>query len=301
MAPEESGLGNYLRKALFVGGTALCLFALLAGIRVWAGRKTYRVVYHLGVPGSKVTEADLHRTVAVLAARLKALRGEFKVSRCNVQALPPDRIEVQLRCGGEPADPLAWLAMPGRAELHLLHPRDDILDRPGSGKLPPDYEVKTYREKRYVLGRGGELKTVESRYAVQREPALTVGGFSAVTIETVGMQKRVILTFTFAERDAHAFASLTALHAGRKLAMLIDGEMLFPPKQIESSVTAGRVQVQGFFYIPPLRRLAEMLNAGSLPLPLQELSRTVGCAAPASGPTAQDRTGPAPVIAQGYG
>jgi preprotein translocase subunit SecD len=59
------------------------------------------------------------------------------------------------------------------------------------------------------------------------------------------------------------------------MAMLIDGEMFFPPKEIDSAVTAGAVQVQGFFHIPPLRRLAATLNCGSLPAPLEEVSHTV--------------------------
>jgi len=165
--------------------------------------------------------------------------------------------------------------MQGLVEFRLVHPDQDILEARGPQGLPSSYEVKVYRRRRYMLTRLNELETVEERYAVEREPILRVAEFEEVTMDTVGPQKRVVMTFRFGKDDAEAFGRLTALHAGRRMAMLIDGEMFFPPKEIEAAVTSGAVQVQGFFHIPPLRRLAAALDCGSLPAPLQEVSHTV--------------------------
>jgi preprotein translocase subunit SecD len=229
--------------------------------------------YSLGPPGVEVAEPELRRAVEVLSARLEALRPEFKLASCSVQAVPPRRLRVQFRSSGDPLAPLAWLAMQGKAEFRLLHPRDDILLEAGAGALPAQYEVKVYREKRTILTKLGRVKTVEHQYAVERKPVLTVSGFKAVEFAAVGARKNIVLTFRFDEPDAAAFGALTALHAGRRMAMLIDGAMFFPPKRIESAVTAGGAQVQGFFHIADVRRLAKVLDCGSLPAPLEEVAR----------------------------
>jgi len=270
MAAAASELGRYLKRAVIVTGAVLCLFAVAAAVWARAGRRTYRAVYRLGGPDGQGGEAHLQRTAQVFSARLGELRREFRLGSCAVRPLPPDRVEVQMTSGGDPLGPLAWLAMQGKAEFRLLHPQDDILDRAGPQGLPPEYEVKAYREQRFVLARPGEMETVEYRYAVQREPLLVVTEFRRVTMETVGAHKMVVVTFHFTGDDARAFGELTALHAGRKMAMLIDGEMFFPPREIESSVTGGSVQAQGYFQIPPMRRLARMLDCGSLPVPVEQ-------------------------------
>jgi preprotein translocase subunit SecD len=132
--------------------------------------------------------------------------------------------------------------------------------------------VALYREKRYVLSRLSELKTVEHAFAVQTEPLLTVRRLADAQIRTEGKKKVVILTFTFEPEDAQRFAEATALHAGRRMAMLVDGEMFFPPKEIEGAVTSGVVQVQGYFHPPVLRRLVAVLNTGPLPADLELVS-----------------------------
>ncbi|MCK4375651.1 MAG: hypothetical protein KAX19_09990, partial [Candidatus Brocadiae bacterium] len=244
MAARKSALTAYLKRALLFGGTALCLFALIAAIWARGATETHRVIYRLRPPGKAVADGELRDTVDVLSERLAVLRREFKTGRGAILPLPPDRLEVQLRCRSDPVQPLAWLAMQGRAEFRLLHPQDDLPGSVAAEDLPPGYEVKVFRERRYILTRLNELKTVEHRYAVERKPVLTIGEFKEVSFATVGRQRTVVLTSHFKEPDAGAFASLTALHAGRNMAMLIDGAMFFPPKEIESALTTGAVQVQ---------------------------------------------------------
>jgi hypothetical protein len=268
MAAEGSALSNYLRKALLLGGTALLLIAAFALVWSKASRRTYRRLYRLGPPGAQVGGADLRRAADVLAARFRALRGHFNMGRCAVAPLPPDRLELTFSTSDEPERVLAWATMQGRAELRLLHPRADVLDRLGPDGLPPDYEVKVYRERRFLHTRLNEVRTVEHFYAVQCEPVLTVAEFAGVDMQTSGLKKSVVLTFRFKEEDARVFAGVTAVHAGRGMAMLIDGEMFFPPRSIETAVTGGEVQVIGFFRIPLQRKLAAMLDCGSLPYSL---------------------------------
>jgi len=91
-----------------------------------------------------------------------------------------------------------------------------------------------------------------------------------VSVRTVGARSRVILTCSLSDRDAQALSTVTALNAGRDMAMLVDGEMFFPPQRIGGPVTGGTIRAEGFFQIRLLRRLALTLNAGSLPGRLAE-------------------------------
>ena len=76
------------------------------------------------------------------------------------------------------------------------------------------------------------------------------------------------------------------------MAMLIDGEMFFPPGHIEGAVTGGRVQMQGFFLKRPMRRLARLLECGSLPGPLVRVKQVAGPSAPAGASSPEEAAEP---------
>ena len=263
MAAMRTAMAGYLRKVA-LGGLVLIVCVAVSGL-LWAWLRTQTAVFAYRVPPGK-----LQSTVEVLERRIELLRPGLRLGRSRAGAVPPDRLEITLRYRDDPRPALAWLTMPGRVEFRLLHPDEDVLSEPGAA--PPDgYETAVYREKRYILNRLGELKTVEHTFAVRDEPALAVERLAGAELMTVGKKKAVVLTFTFEPEDASRFARLTALHAGRRMAMLVDGEMYFPPKEIEAAVTSGQVQVQGYFYAPPLRRLVALLNAGPLPADLERI------------------------------
>ena len=263
---RTSARSRFLLRALAVCLTGICLVGVAGAVWAWATTGTYVVVYRLDVPAGDGAREALSHTVRILSDRLKAVRADLELGRCSVRAQPPDRVEFTIRTRNDPDHGLAWLAMQGRGEFRLLHPDQHVLE--SSDPLPASYEVKTYTERRYILTRLNELKSVDHSYAVLREPAMVVKGFRHVEFETVGRQRAVVLTFEFEEADGRGFAALTALHAGRRMAMLIDGEMFFPPAPIQGAVTGGRVQMQGFFMKRPMRRLARLLECGSLPGPL---------------------------------
>lgn len=278
MPPKGSALSTYLVKALVSLGLLGGLFLLATVIWASAAARNHRYLFRLKVsdgPAVRGADAELRRAADVLSARIEALRRTFKLSRWSVRAVGPDSIELQIRTRSDPARAIAWLTMVGSVEFRLLHPRDDILDQVEAGEPPPQYEVKLYRQKQYILSKPGELETIERRFALEREPVLAISQFEKATIEKIGLHKMTVLTFHFSPEDARAFGPVTALNAGRRMAMLIDAEMYFPPKTIESAIGSGIVQVRGFFYMPPLRKLVKVLNCGSLPGPLEELSHTV--------------------------
>jgi preprotein translocase subunit SecD len=285
MAASGSALTRYLKRALLTGLAALCAFGVAALVWSRASRRTCLRAYRARKPPERtVAPEELERAASVLRRRIDALRGPFNIGRAQVRAVPPDRLAVELSCGGQPQRPLSWLTMQGRTGFHLVHPDQGPLPPGAQIEAPPGYEIKLYRERRYVLTRLNELETVEHRYLVQPEPMLVVPGFERAELHTAGPQKLVILTFHLPPAQARELQGLTALHAGRQMAMLIDGEMFFPPARIGSAVSGGSIRAEGFFHARPLRLLVSMLNCGSLPWPLEEQER--GGVAPGADPDA---------------
>jgi len=271
MSHSGSVLGSYLRRALLALGALLCAFAIVAALWTRHTTRAYRFVYRLAPSGHPLPTDALKQTVRVLRARMDALRKEMHLSRYSAVPLGDDRVDLRFCTNLDPIRPLAWLTMKGEAQFRLLHPDPDAIEILGEDGLPPDYEVKVYRERRYDLTRLDELKVERQPFAVQRTPVMKVDSFRGVKLETVGARKLVVLTFAFKPEDAATLARMTALHAGRKMAMLIDGEMFFPPAQIDSAVTAGSIQVAGYFHIRPLRLLVKVLNCGGLPCALSRV------------------------------
>jgi preprotein translocase subunit SecD len=279
--PTSRALSRYLTRTLLLLGLMGGLFIVAVAIWAMASTRTHCYLYRLEVPGREATADDVAAAAGVISARMRELGRTLKLGRGSVSPLPPDRIELKLRSRRDLTEALAWLTMAGRVELRLLQPSlgaaDGLRAADGLGAADPEpgYEVKVYRQSSYVLSNPGELATVEHRYAVERQPALTVERFERVTLETTGLSKMAVLTFYFSPEDARQLARLMALNAGRGMAMLIDGEMFFPPKTIASATSTGAIQVQGFFYMPPLRRLVKALDCGSLPGSRRELSHIV--------------------------
>ena len=269
MPRTQSVLGRYFLRALAVIVVAGLLFLLAGAAWSWHASRTYTVVYRLEAPQRAPSPADLERTAALLTQRLGLLGRDFRLSHAAARAVAPDRVEVSFRARWAPNEALAWATMPCRVEFRLVHPHDPLPE----GQVPAGYEVKVYRDQQFLLSKPGDLQTVRHSYAVEQRPALVTEGVQEASIATSGMHKMAVLTFRFGPKDADAFASMTALNVGRKMAMLIDGEMFLPPKQIDGPITGGAVQISGYYQLPPLRKLVKVLNTGPLPGKLEEVSR----------------------------
>jgi len=265
----DSALSRYLRKVVLLGilaGAVVCVFAaVLTQLRTETHVRRYRLTsFEGGVP----TPEEMAETVSVLKARLKGLGRALQVSRCDVRVVPPDGIELTVRTPIRPNElklALAWLTMPGRVEFRLLDSLDplpaDELDWP---PLAKDCEVKTYRKQEYRLASPGDVATRHIRYVVRKDAGVLVGSLAGATLETIGIEKNVVLTFKLHPDDAEALAGLTVMNLGHGMGMFVDGEMFVPPMQLDAGVTGGYVQMSGIFYLPPLRKLVKVLGTGAL-------------------------------------
>lgn len=81
-----------------------------------------------------------------------------------------------------------------------------------------------------------------------------------------------IVAISFNEEGADLFAEITKANVGRQLAIFLDGELLSAPR-INETIVGGTAVISGSFTAESARELAENLNFGALPLPI-ELSST---------------------------
>ncbi len=272
MPRERSNTSRVLLRALLGAGLPCLVILAATALYTRAQALTHVVTYRLVPEQGAATEGQMAHATRVVGARLKSLAKAYALADYAVEALGGERLRVRFRTHRDTDEALAWVTMTGHAQFCVLHPNARLLDSLAPGETPEGYHVKVYRKQRYRLSRGGDLVTYEYPYLVRKEPLMRVRRFARAHFATVGLAKETVLTFEFEGEQAEDFKNLTALNVGRDMVMLIDGELFFPPRKIASAVVGGRVQIRGYFYNPPLRKLVRILAAGTLPGRLEELS-----------------------------
>jgi len=83
-----------------------------------------------------------------------------------------------------------------------------------------------------------------------------------------------VVSITFNAEGAKIFSDLTEKNVKKHLAIFIDGQMLSNPV-VQEKISGGRAQISGNFTEKEARNLAENLNAGALPIPINIVSQEV--------------------------
>jgi preprotein translocase subunit SecD len=117
-----------------------------------------------------------------------------------------------------------------------------------------------------------EAKTRQP-YLVRKQSAL---GGEDIADATPGFDQngRPDVDFSFNARGARAFGQLTQENIGRPFAIVFDGEVLAAPV-IQTPILGGHGQITGNFTVEEAKRLAVLMRAGTLPLKLVVVERTV--------------------------
>jgi SecD/SecF fusion protein len=169
----------------------------------------------------------------------------------------------------------AALAMVGRVaqlEFRLVDDDPSRLKEALDGNIPGGFILKHVKDE----ATAGSAK--------QREPLLleeTVAlsgeriADARVDFDTTGFGQPYISLSLNAE-GAREFASVTREHVGRRLAILLDGEVLSAPN-IKEAILGGSAQITGQFGFEEASLLALSLRSGALPAPMHvEEERTIG-------------------------
>jgi len=243
-----------------------------------------------GTPENPLTEDSVQRLIAVLRNRVD----QYGVTEPVIQREGNDRVIVDLPGVSDPEAALELIGKTAQLEFRNVVESSSPLP-PGPNR--PNYESqKAYME---AVQRWEEVKKRRDRLAEQlaaragEEPNLEVSrgeeggvyllGETYVTGKSLKDAKttfdnlgRSVVTLEFDKEGAGKFDQATAANVGRQIAIVLDGKVISAPV-VQERISGGNAQISGNFTTAEAQRLAIMLRAGALPVPVEILeNRSIG-------------------------
>src|SRR5580765_6805978 len=220
----------------------------------------------------KPREATQIRELAVRQG-LETIRNrvdQFGVAEPSIQQQGENRILVQLPGVQDPARAKALIGKTALLEFKLVDERTDPESALKAGP-PPGTEI--------LYQRRVDKQTKEERkipFLVQKKAYITGRDVSGARVSIDQNTSEPYVSVDFNANGARAFSDLTDANVGRRLAIVLDGNIHSAP-QIRERIPSGRAQITGGFTSEDATDLAIVLRAGALPAPVQFLEeRTVG-------------------------
>ena len=220
----------------------------------------------------KLREAVHIRELAVRQG-LETIRNridQFGVAEPSIQQQGDNRILVQLPGVQDPARAKALIGKTALLEFKLVDERTDVDTALRSGP-PPGDEI--------LYQRRVDKQTREERkvpFLVQKKAVITGRDVTTARVSIDQNTSEPYVSVDFNAAGARAFSDLTDANVGKRLAIVLDGNVHSAP-QIRERIPSGRAQITGGFSTDEATDLAIVLRAGALPAPVQVLEeRTVG-------------------------
>lgn len=220
----------------------------------------------------KPSEAANIRELAVRQG-LETIRNrvdQFGVAEPSIQQQGENRILVQLPGVQDPARAKALIGKTALLEFKMVDERTDPETALKTGP-PPGTEI--------LYQRRVDKETREERkvpFLVQKRAAITGRDVSTARVSIDQNTSEPYVSVDFNAAGARAFSELTDANVGKRLAIVLDGNVHSAP-QIRERIPSGRAQITGGFTTDEATDLAIVLRAGALPAPVQVLEeRTVG-------------------------
>ncbi len=239
--------------------------------------------------GFEVKEADAAAGRGVLAMRARevaALRDlavrqgletirnridQFGVAEPSIQQQGENRILVQLPGVQDPERAKALIGKTALLEFKLVDDRADPEAAARTGTVPEGDELLYQR--RIDKETGAERKTP---FLVNKKAFLTGRDLATARVSIDQNTSEPYVSLEFNAAGGKAFSDLTEANVGKRLAIVLDGNVHSAPV-IREKIPSGRAQITGGFTTQEATDLAIVLRAGALPAPVQVLEeRTVG-------------------------
>ena len=120
----------------------------------------------------------------------------------------------------------------------------------------------------------GDSESFYRMYHLESEAGLT-GGVIEEALATL-YNGQPIVTLSMNSEGAKTWSRLTGANVGRRLAILLDGNVHMAPV-IRTKISDGQTQVEGFANMSEAKDIAIVLRAGALPAPVEIIEeRTIG-------------------------
>ena len=148
----------------------------------------------------------------------------------------------------------------GKLEFKLVEEDRSKIQSAVAGDIPAGYQLKKY-ENTYLL-------LAQSPAVIGSDLAESFIGFDSYQLPEVRLK--------FTSSGAKKFAQVTEENTGKRLAIILDGNVMSAP-MIREPILSGEAQISGDFSPEQARLLTSVLNSGALPVPLSiEEERSVG-------------------------
>jgi preprotein translocase subunit SecD len=214
-------------------------------------------------------------TLKELAVRqaLETIRNrvdQFGVAEPSIQQQGDNRILVQLPGVQDPERAKALIGKTALLEFKLVDERADP-ERAVREGVPEGEELLSQRRV--------DKETRQERripFVVQKKAVLTGADLSTARVSIDQNTGEPYVSVEFNPAGARVFAEVTEASVGRRLAIVLDGNVHSAPV-IRERIPSGQAQITGGFTTEEATDLAIVLRAGALPAPVQVLEeRTVG-------------------------
>ena len=195
---------------------------------------------------------------------------QFGVAEPSIQQQGDNRILIQLPGVQDPERAKALIGKTALLEFKLIDEKVDPERAVGEG-VPGGDEL--------LYQRRVDRETKQERkipYVVQKKTLLTGADLSTARVSIDQNTSEPYVSVEFNAAGAKAFGELTEANVGRRLAIVLDGNVHSAPV-IRERIPSGQAQITGGFTSEEATDLAIVLRAGALPAPVQVLEeRTVG-------------------------
>jgi SecD/SecF fusion protein len=187
----------------------------------------------------------------------------FGVSEPLIQTQGKNRILVQLPGIKEKERAKALLGKMAIMEFRIVSDDNQKTLEAMKGTPPPGYELL------YEKREGASLPLL-----VKKRPELTGASLKSAS-PTLGQYGEPIISFNLDAKGGKIFALTTEQNLNKRLAIVLDNEVLMAPV-IKSAITGGSGVIEGRFTQTEAQDIANVLNAGALPAPVEIIEeRTV--------------------------
>ena len=201
------------------------------------------------------------RAIEILRNRIDGMG----VAETVIQRQGETEILVQLPGVTDRDSALAMVGKVAQLEFRLVDDDPSRLKASLGGNVPQGFILK------YVKEKEREPVLLEDQVALSGERVSD----AKVDFDTQGFGQPYI-SLALDNEGAAEFANVTRTNVGRRLAILLDGEVLSAPN-IKEAILGGSAQISGQFTLDEASLLALALRSGALPAPMRvEEERTIG-------------------------
>jgi SecD/SecF fusion protein len=189
---------------------------------------------------------------------------QFGVREPTIVKQGEDEIVVQLPGVTDRDRAIDIIGKTAQLEFKLVSIDSEKLREALDGNIPDGFELKRSKE-------DGEPLLLEKKASLSGDSLVNAG----VRFDQSQFNEPIV-TLQFSSEGAQKFADLTAANVGRRLAIVLDGEVQSAPR-IKEAIPSGEAVITGRYTVEKAQDMALILRVGALPAPMRiEEERTIG-------------------------